>query len=273
MDGDQSYRDNETTSRSSIVEFAKEFGVDNVEIVDLAGAQFRCGGSAEYMDWLDELLELRAPGTHQGAWRKGHGGPFEFEIAESPIELESRLRSKMNEGHSVRLLASYARPWKTKKSYQPHDLPAVDQDFAIECGVPSGLETWSRVWNYAPEQDYTLFVQAPEGSAMGADQLAEVGCPYVVRGFDFDTIGLLWLKDLVRRGDRWVANLDHIHESAWKKTRSQARKEGGSGPHADELLERLKRGYRILLSRGIRGAQIWFEDDETREFVETKLGG
>ena len=38
---------------------------------------------------------------------------------------------------------------------------------------------------------------------VGVDPLCEVGCPYVVRGFDYDYVGVLWLSDLVWRG-RWV---------------------------------------------------------------------
>lgn len=34
---------------------------------------------------------------------------------------------------------------------------------------------------------------------MHQDPLSEVGCPYVVRGFDFDYVGLLWLEDIYVR--------------------------------------------------------------------------
>ncbi len=108
---------------------------------------------------------------------------------------------------------------------------------------------------------------------MHGDPLCEVGCPYVVRGFDFDYVGVLWLSDLVWRRDHWEADPAHIHESAWKKTRSNSRKERGKGPETDELVRRLKRGYRILLSRAVRGAYLWFEDAETRVHIERLLRG
>lgn len=271
MDSEQSYRDNETTSRASIEAFAKEFGVDEVEVVSLAGAQFRCGGSAEYMAWLDATLGLAREPTSPKPWRKGHGGQFGFEIVEDPAQLEAALRSRIAEGRSARLLASYARPWTTKKLGKPHAAPDVRKDFQLVYDRGGEQKTWSRIWNHAPEQDYTLFVQAPPGSYMAEDPLGEVGCPYVVRGFDFDYVGVLWLSDLVRRDGRWVADHAHIHESAWKKTRSAARKEKGKGTATDELVRRLQRGYRILLSRAVRGAYVWFEDAETREWVERAL--
>ncbi len=273
MDSEQSYRDNETTTKASIEGFAKEFGVDDVELVSLAGAQFRCGGSTEYMAWLDALLGLGSKPVSPTKWRKGHGGQFEFEIAGDPGELDAALRSRIAEGRTARLLASYARPWVTKTVSRPHQSPAQQKDFWIVYDRGGEAQTWSRIWNYAPEQDYTLFVQSPPGSYMANDPLGEVGCPYVVRGFDFDYVGVLWLSDLVWRGDRWVADLAHIHESAWKKSRASARKEKGSGRANDELVRRLQRGYRILLSRAIRGAHVWFEDAETRAKVERELAG
>lgn len=271
MDREQSYRDNETTSRASIERFAAEFGVEDVEVVSLADAQFRCGGSAEYMTWLNSVLGLGERTESPRSWRLGAGGPFAFEIVDDPETLEERLRARVESGHSARLLASYARKWLTKGEADPHALPSTAKDFQLRFTRDGEPRTWSSIWNFAPDQDYTLFVQAPPGSAMARDPLCEVGCPYVVRGFDFDYVGVLWLSDLVWRRDRWVADISQVHESAWRKTLAASKRERGSGPHTDELVRRLLRGYRILLSRAIRGCYVWFEDAETREYLETLL--
>lgn len=271
MDGEQSYRDNETTTRASIEKFAAEFGVHEVEIVSLAGGQFRCGGSAEYMGWLDGTLGLVNRREPVRGWRRGFGGPFAFEVVADPLALEEALRPHSVAGSSTRLLASYARRWVTKGEPSPHRLAGAAMDFNVPVVRGGKPQSWSRIWNYAPDGDYTLFIQAPTGCAMAADPLSEIGCPFVVRGFDFDYIGLLWMSDLVWRGNKWMADPKHIHESAWKKTIAQSRREGGSGPVSDELLRRLQRGYRILLSRAIRGAYVWFEDAETEHHVTALL--
>jgi DUF2075 family protein len=148
-------------------------------------------------------------------------------------------------------------------------LPPEDKDFDIPDGVDGEVRRW-RVWNYAPKSDYTLFVQAPEGSLMAEDPLCEVGCPYVVRGFDYEYVGLLWLKDLVWRGS-WQFDTGHVHETGIRLTLAAAKKEKGQGPGSTELLQRLQRAYRILLSRAIRGIYVWFEDEETRRYVESRL--
>jgi hypothetical protein len=202
-------------------------------------------------------------------WRDRSGGPLTFEIADTPFELEAVLRQRYADGRSCRLVASYARPWRTKGVTNPHSVPEAARDFVLQSSQAGRAASWSRVWNFAPDQDYSLFIQAPDGSAMHRDPLCEVGCPYVVRGFDFDYVGLLWLSDLVWRQDRWEVNLDQVHESAWRLTLSRARR--GDDAARKEVIDRLLRGYRILLSRAMKGTYIWFEDDETRERMELVL--
>jgi len=109
---------------------------------------------------------------------------------------------------------------------------------------------------------------------MHEDPLCEVGCPYVVRGFDYDYLGVLWLDDLVWRKDHWDVHPENIHETAWKLTLSRARverKQGFTGENTLALIRQLQRGYRILFSRALKGIYVWFEDDETREHIQKLL--
>jgi hypothetical protein len=276
LDSEQSYRDNETTTPMSLQRFASEQGATVLESVSLAGSQFRCAGSREYVEWIDGLLSrgvvLDAPPSGQPS---AGLGSFKLELVDDPEELEMRLRARVSEGRTARLLSSYGRPWLTKDEPRPHGLPSERMDFRVPYVRDGARRQWSRVWNYAPAQDYTLFIQAPEGSPMYDDMLCEVGCPYVVRGFDWDYVGVLWLSDLVWREDRWVPQIEHVHESAWKKTLAAAKAEarqGINGPATDRLLSRLTRGYRILLTRAIRGAYVWCEDEETRSYLGSVLG-
>jgi hypothetical protein len=172
------------------------------------------------------------------------------------------------------LVSSYSRPWKTKKAASPHSVKPADMDFHIPLPGASPAKHWSKVWNSAPGEDYSHFIQAPVGSVMHGDPLCEVGCPYVVRGFDFDYLGLLWLGDMVRRGDAWHARIEHIHDTAWKKTVAAAKRHKRKADPAaiEKLLQQLKRGYRILMSRAVRGIYVWAEDPETRDYLKKRLG-
>jgi uncharacterized protein len=276
MDSEQSFRDRETTSREDILGWATELGASVPDPISLAGSQFRAGGSAEYMDWLEGVLDLRSM-PNKNRWRctpSNPDGKMVFEIVDDPQALDDALRPLVNSGESARLLAAYGREWKTKVARNPHALPPQNKDFCISYKRNETSRQWSKIWNFAPgtSPDYTLFVQAPIGSVMHQDCLSEVGCPYVVRGFDWSYVGVLWLKDLIWRDGRWQYDLDYIHESGISITRGNAKKEGNlDGPASKELVRRLKQAYRILLSRAMRGVYLWFEDEETRRHVESLL--
>jgi DUF2075 family protein len=268
LDEVQSYRDNETTSIERIRSFAEDFNA-TFEHISLAGSQFRCSGSIEYLNWVDDLLRVPKRPQHAEAatikWRAASGGPFDFEVFDDPDQLETWLRVQIHGGASARFVASYARKWVSKGVARPHQLSPNAQDFAIQYRSNGVEKTWSRIWNYTENGNYSMFIQAPDGSAIQRDPLCEVGCPYVMRGFDFNYIGLLWLSDLVWRKDRWCVNLNQVHETAWRLAKSSAKRKRIGGE--DEVITRLQRGYRILLSRAIRGVGVWFEDEETRDHV------
>src|SRR5690606_39093404 len=133
---------------------------------------------------------------------------------------------------------------------------------------------WSKVWNFVPQNgsDYTWFIQAPIGSPMHDDPLCEIGCPYVVRGFDFDQVGVLWLGDLVWRSGNWRADPAHVHDTGLDRSVRAARAERDAGPAHAKLRAALAQAYRILLTRGLAGCGLWIEDDETRRHVRACLG-
>ena len=103
---------------------------------------------------------------------------------------------------------------------------------------------------------------------MKVDPLAEVGCPYAVRGFDFDYVGLLWLSDLVWRNDDWVVDPKHVFERGIGRTLAAAKKEEApDGPAHQKLLRAVCEAYRILLTRPMCGLFIWCEDGPTRDHL------
>jgi DUF2075 family protein len=274
LDAEQGFRDRENTTLADIRRWAEELGAEMGEPISLEVAQFRCAGSSEYVAWVEDLLLGRpaselAPRAQQ--WRQ----VFDVRIADTPAALEAALRAKTADGRTARLLASYAREWKTKGAARPHVLPPAQQDFHEPYRDESGARRyWSKVWNFIPQNgtDYTWFIQAPPGSPMHADPLGEVGCPYAVRGFDFDHIGVLWLSDLVWRGDRWRAQPAHVHDTGLDRSVRAAEAEHPPGPAHERLRAALAQAYRILLTRGLSGCYLWIEDAETREHLRACLG-
>jgi len=273
LDAEQGFRDRENTTLEDIRRWATELGAQVTDRISLEGAQFRCAGSTEYVAWVESVLRGDPPDRAASlarVWRQ----VLDFRILDSPAALESALRERVAAGRSARLLASYARPWKTKGAARPHALPPPQQDFHERYLDDRQIRHWSKVWNFIPQNgtNYTWFIQAPQGTEMRDDPLCEVGCPYVVRGFDFDHTGVLWLSDLVRRGARWQVNLDQVHDSGLLTSVRAARRERHDGAAHAKLRQSLVQAYRILLTRVIFGCYLWFEDKETRSYVLACLG-
>jgi hypothetical protein len=273
LDAEQGFRDRENTTLADIRRWAEELGAEVGEPISLEGAQFRCAGSTDYVAWVEGLLRGE-PAEQLAALARRWRGVFDIQLADTPADLEQRLRERAGNGRTVRLLASYAREWNTKGAARPHQLPPAQQDFHEPYTDASGRQQhWSKVWNFVPQgTDYTWFIQAPPGSPMHADPLCEVGCPYVVRGFDFDTVGVLWLGDLVWRGGQWRADPAHVHDTGLDRSVSAARAERNPGQAHDRLRAALAQAYRILLTRGLSGCHLWIEDAETRAHVRACLG-
>ena len=106
---------------------------------------------------------------------------------------------------------------------------------------------------------------------MHKNPLNEVGCPYVLWGFDYDCLGVLWLNDLVWREDRWIVQPAHVHETAIKSTLAAARKRRPAA--MEELMNRVRRAHRILLTRAIKGVYVYVDDPETKEHLEDLIAG
>jgi hypothetical protein len=303
LDEEQSFRERESTTIEMIERWAEELGAEVAPRISLAGSQFRCAGSAEYVAWVESVLAgcaetecasaadaWLAPdqGTPQErdrvaaqpgpvyslerARRAAHRPSFEFRLVDDPWALEEAVRDRIQAGGSGRLLATYAREWITKESPTPRALPRTLQDFQFNDWSGS-RGVWARPWNFVPRgSDYTAFVQAPPGSAMAHDPLGEVGCPYVIRGFDFDWIGVLWLGDLVWREDRWRVVPEQVCESGIARMRNRACRERDlDGPDHAALLRRVKQAYRIILTRAMKGVFVWCEDEETRQHLQSCL--
>jgi uncharacterized protein len=198
---------------------------------------------------------------------------FDFRVFENPIELEGALLKMVNQGATARLLSTYSRPWTTRDHARPHDAPPSQRDFCEEVDLGPKKAVWSKVWNVVPStDDYSHFVQGAPGSAVAHDPLCEVGCPYAVRGFDYDYVGVLWLEDLVWRAGTWRINRDHVHESGLSTLVRRVRHEPPGGRSAQDLMEKVKQAYRIVLTRGLKGLFVWVKDEETRRHLRASLG-
>ena len=89
--------------------------------------------------------------------------------------------------------------------------------------------------------------------------IGQVGCVYTAQGFEFDYIGVIIGKDLVYRSDQgWVGVKEESCHSMVKRSK-------------DKFVDLVKNTYRVLLTRGMKGCYVYFMDEETRKFFESRI--
>jgi uncharacterized protein len=86
----------------------------------------------------------------------------------------------------------------------------------------------------------------------------QVGCVYTAQGFEFDYVGVIFGKDLVFDGG-WRGNRGISHDSVVKKAPEE------------EFVNLVKQTYRVLVTRGMKGCYVHFEDAATREFFLSRM--
>lgn len=211
-----------------------------VHRIDL-DAQYRCGGSEEYIDWVLRLLGLREGGPV--TWQ---GDPsFEVRVADSPDELEALLRSRAADGYGARIAAGYCWPWSDPRS----DGTLVDD---VQIG------SWARPWNLKGERGVG---GAPPAALWASDPSGfdQVGCIYTAQGFEYDWNGVILGPDLVWRNGALVSVRAENKDPAFRNRKTVT----------DSDFDRLVRNtYKVLLTRGMVGTVLYSPDAATRQALQ-----
>ncbi|MCW2903276.1 MAG: ATP-binding protein [Streptosporangiaceae bacterium] len=242
LDQNQVVRPGELGTVEDIEQAARARGLE-VHHVDLS-AQYRCGGSEVYIDWVERLLGLRPGGPVP--W---DGDPnFEVRVVESPSAMETALETKLAEHYGARMAAGYCWPWSDPR-----------KDGSLVPDVQIG--DWARPWNLKDERS----VGGAPPAALWASEPAgfgQVGCVYTAQGFEYDWNGVLLGPDLVWRTDHWVAVRSANRDPDFRNTKRVSVQE------FDGLVRNV---YKVLLSRGMRGTLLHSTDRETHAFLRSLI--
>ncbi len=247
LDEHQVVRPGEMGSLAEIRAHADALGLE-VQLIELDG-QFRCGGSAAYLRWVQRLLGLVEGGPV--AW---DGDPsFEVRVAESPEEMEAFLRSRMAaepRPYSARMSAGYCWPWSD---------PRPDGTLVPDVRI----DGWARPWNLKGERPVG---GAPPASLWATEDggFEQVGCVYTAQGFEYDWSGVVLGPDLVWRDGRLTSDRAANRDPDF---RNRTRVSDGD---FDRLVRNV---YKVLLTRGMVGTVIFSTDVETREALRGLVAG
>ena len=243
IDDLQGVRPNEVGDTQLILEAAERNSAE-VSAFEL-DTQFRLAGSKAFLNWIDHTLGLAE--TAHPTW-DAERETFDFRIVDSVEQLDSLIRSKAEEGHSARLTAGFCWPWSN---------PNTDGTLVNDVTVGN----WQMPWNARPEAG-RLAPGIPLSNFWASDPngLNQVGCVYTAQGFEFDYVGVIWGRDLRWDPDSetWIGDSGASHDSIVKRS-------------GDRFTDLVKRTYRVLLTRGLKGCYVFFEDEATRECMAELL--
>jgi len=271
MDGEQGYRDVESTSSDDILQFAKRVGVkqSNIHHFHLEGLQFRLSGNEQFLSWLDWLFDISDQSPTPSANRQQLQGVFQ--IYDCPAKMRDDLRTLHDKGESpCRLLSGYGWEWVSKK-----DSELVDSHDGL--GDVRGRKAPPGIrfrWLYPEEKQQAFNLGQPPFDnpdnlfGVGEAVVAHVGYPLVVRGRDFEHVGVMWPMNLRRRQGEWRVVKDLVFGTDLSSTMAASKNEADHHePNNMKLVRAIAQSIRILLTRGLRSVRVWIEDEETRTFV------
>jgi DUF2075 family protein len=235
IDDFQVVRPNEVGGTQLILEAAERNGAE-VSTFELE-TQFRLAGSKAFLQWVDGMLGL-TPAVDP-TWHPDRE-TFDFRIVDSVEQLDALIRSKADEGHSARLTAGFCWAWSN---------PNPDGTLVPDVKVGA----WQMPWNAKPDAG-RLAKGIPPSNFWASDPngIDQVGCVYTAQGFEFDYVGVIWGRDLRwdPAANDWIGDPSHSHDAIVKRS-------------GDRFTDLVKRTYRVLLTRGLKGCYMCFEDPAT----------
>lgn len=227
----------------AIKSFAMEFGAEITEAE--LNSQFRCGGSDDFLAWLDDTLGVHFDGATYFSPER-----FDFRIIDDPVLLHDLIRQRNAVNNKSRMVAGYCWNWVSKKERSRDDIVIPEFGYSAKWNLESyGNSAW----------------------IIDSQSVNEVGCIHTCQGLELDYVGVIVGPDLL-----WQSNELRAIPSARAQTDKSLhgyKKELKENPilaevKADEII---RNTYRTLMSRGMKGCYVYFTDSKTADFFRSRL--
>lgn len=235
VDEDQRITINDKYDVDKIIRYAYRLGAVVHKPYELV-SQFRCDGSDGYISFLNNLLELKQTANTEFEFNK-----LNVKVFDNPCEMRDELRELNKINNKARMIAGYCYDWNVKNKRGEWDIE-----------LPHGFKA---KWNLEKDDHW----------AVNPNSFEEVGCIHTCQGMEFDYVGVFIGKDLYYDGEHVRTNRNAISKD--DKT-SGIRKSICSNEEADALI---RRTYKVLLSRGLKGCFIYCEDEALREHLKRSI--
>ena len=236
IDEDQKVTTKDIGTVDIIKEIAKKYGSRIIDDPSLTlKSQFRCNGSDGYLQFLDNLLEIReTPMTSLD------GIDYDIRVFDSPTEMKNELEKLNKINNKSRLVAGYCYEWVSE-----NDSTAID--IKLEDG-------FKMQWNLRGGQPF----------AIADTSFDQVGCIHTCQGLEFDYVGVIIGKDLRFENGKLITDQSQIAVSD--------KSSGIRSCKSKELAATLiKNTYKTLMSRGQKGCFVYCEDKPLKDFLKNYI--
>lgn len=244
IDDRQAIRGVEIGSASMIREAAERWKA-SVEECELK-SQFRCNGSDNYLNWLEQVLYNKQVTSHFDT------EDFDLRIMDSPQKMYESLVEQNNvPGQTARLMAGFCWPWSTN---------VVNGDLVKDVKIG----TFAMPWETNDKVDRrSLRVSYPRWYewAYKPEGIKQVGCIYTSQGYEFDYAGVIIGPDLKYDPveDKIITDKSACKDPVLKRTQKEATMT------FDDYVRNI---YRVLMSRGMKGCYLYVCDKELRKYLK-----
>lgn len=224
-------------SKSMIRTMAEELGAKVTE--SSLVSQFRCGGSNEFLNWLDTLLydtENLLPFSEDPE-------KFEFRVFDSPAAMHEAIRDKNAQGEKSRMVAGYCWDWVSKKQKHLNDIVLENGGYGAQ-------------WNLT--EHGSLWIEREES-------ISEIGCIHTCQGLEVDYIGVIIGPDLRFENEELICEVRQ--RSKMDASIKGIKKMSREDPEKARVLgkELILNTYRTLMTRGMKGCYVYSTDPTLRD--------
>lgn len=211
-------------------------------------SQFRCNGSDNYLDWLDEVLYK----PYDLVKTSFSNQEYDFQIFGTPQALYDKIKSLDNpDGHPkqvARIAAGYCWRWSTQL--------APDGDLMKDVKIGDFEMPWETNNVRARGQFRNKYASSADTWAIEPQGINQVGCIFSIQGFEIDYIGVILGPD-IQYDSANDCLIGHVGNNVAVQSSDST-----------EYTRHIRNAYRVLMSRGKKGCFVYCCNPEVATFLE-----
>lgn len=206
-------------------------------------SQFRCNGSDGYLNWIDNMLQIKDTANIFLTEDE-----YDFRVFDDPNEMYEAIRIRNEANNKSRVVAGYCWDWISKSDKSKYDIVIGDG--------------FKHKWNL--KEDGQSWIIQPES-------INEIGCIHTCQGLELDYVGVIVGEDLSFKDGNVITDvMKHPgRDKAMQGIRSMMKKDSRKAYQiANELITNT---YRVLMTRGQKGCYVYFCDSLMGQYVKSLL--